>query len=90
MEQQDALTPGAGGIWATCGAAACTTTVGVRLYPAGRRCPAHTPAALAGRAEPPELTGRPWWIRADGTVVPLLPVPTVRRWAVDNARNGGG
>lgn len=30
----------------------CGTTAGVRLYISGYRCPAHTPAALAGRPEP--------------------------------------
>lgn len=30
----------------------CGATLGVRLYIGGYRCPAHTPAALAGRPEP--------------------------------------
>lgn len=30
----------------------CGTTAGVRLYACGYRCPAHTPAALAGHPEP--------------------------------------
>jgi hypothetical protein len=30
----------------------CGTPEGVRLYACGHRCPAHTPAALAGRPEP--------------------------------------
>lgn len=28
----------------------------IRLYPAGWRCPRHTPAALAGKPEAPEPT----------------------------------
>ena len=30
-----------------------------RLYPAGRRCPAHSPAALAGRSEHPGESSSP-------------------------------
>lgn len=30
----------------------CDETDGVRLFLSGRRCPAHTPAALAGNPEP--------------------------------------
>ncbi|MEU5838812.1 hypothetical protein ABZ820_34825 [Streptomyces diacarni] len=37
----------------------CGTAEGVRLYGPGLRCPAHTPAAVAGRAEPPPGPGMP-------------------------------
>ena len=37
----------------------CGTTGGVRLYGTGLRCPAHTPAALAGRPEPAPGPGMP-------------------------------
>lgn len=40
----------------------CGATQGVRPYLNGPRCPTHTPAALAGRAEPhsvPHPGGRP-------------------------------
>jgi hypothetical protein len=36
----------------------CRATEGVRHYVGGRRCPQHTPAALAGRPEP--QPGRGW------------------------------
>jgi hypothetical protein len=45
----------------------------VRPYLYGWRCPEHTPAKLAGHVEPHEPSGRPWWIRPDGTVIPPLP-----------------
>lgn len=32
----------------------CGATIGVRLFICGYRCPAHTPAAMAGRPEPDE------------------------------------
>jgi hypothetical protein len=54
----------------------CGQTEGVRRYLPGRRCPEHTPAALAGRPEAPE-PGRPWWIREDGSHLPLPPLPAV-------------
>lgn len=42
-----------GGIsWIPC--AICGTFVDVKLYPAGHRCPLHTPAAGHGHPEPPE------------------------------------
>lgn len=37
----------------------CQASDGVRLYGPGFRCPAHTPAAVAGRAEPPPGPGMP-------------------------------
>jgi len=37
----------------------CRTAVGVRAYRTGPRCPAHTPAALAGRPEPEPGPGLP-------------------------------
>lgn len=36
----------------------CGAAEAVRVYLIGRRCPAHTPAALAGKPEPP---ARPGW-----------------------------
>ena len=35
------------------GAGHCGAGTGVRLYPVGPRCPAHTPAAIAGDPECP-------------------------------------
>ena len=35
-----------------CGSGSCGETAGVRLYACGPRCPAHTPAKLAGHPEP--------------------------------------
>ena len=37
----------------------CGAARGVRLYGTGLRCPAHTPAALAGRPEPAPGPGMP-------------------------------
>jgi hypothetical protein len=31
----------------------CHSEIGVRSYASGHRCPLHTPAAVAGRPEPP-------------------------------------
>jgi hypothetical protein len=41
-----------------CGMAACASTDNVRPYPAGWRCSACTPSALAGVPEPDELLAR--------------------------------
>lgn len=55
----------------------CRETEGVRLYATGARCPAHTPAAIAGRPEPGEGTYCPPRICWDGTCAWAgAPVPT--------------
>ncbi|MFE6025571.1 hypothetical protein [Streptomyces niveus] len=44
---------------AGCGAMGLHAYVYPRLYPCGWRCPLHTPAAMAGRPEPPPGPGWP-------------------------------
>lgn len=43
----------------------CSTTDSVHLYLSGWRCPAHTPAAIAGRPEPQPGPG--WPIHRDAS-----------------------
>lgn len=45
--------------WAGAEGHVCGSGEGVRLYGTGLRCPAHTPAALAGRPEPQSGPGLP-------------------------------
>lgn len=47
------------------------------LYPGGARCDQHTPAREAGKPEAP-TPGRPWWVRPDGTRLPLPSLSTSR------------
>lgn len=55
----------------------CGSTDQVRRYLTGMCCPEHTPARLAGRPEPPASpAGSRWWIRTDGSTVPLTPTST--------------
>lgn len=57
----------------------CDTTDRVRLYLPGPRCPEHTPAAIAGRAEPPSNPPESsWWVRPDGSTIPPSPIATSR------------
>lgn len=57
--------------WIGAAARPCGSTDQVRRYLPGYRCPQHTPAALAGRPEPPENpAGSRWWVRPDGHTVP--------------------
>ncbi|WP_354643941.1 hypothetical protein [Kitasatospora camelliae] len=58
----------------------CHSTRNLREYLPGYRCPAHTPAAVAGRPEPPEGEG------------PLpgawtTPTPDAASWAAIDARH---
>lgn len=52
-------TPAECGHWDGTRQLTCRATDGVRLYGIGIRCPAHTPAAVAGRAEPEPGPGLP-------------------------------
>jgi hypothetical protein len=72
----------------------CCGATEAKLYPSGYRCAKHTPAAIAGRPEPPDMsTVPPRWIRPDGTVVPPPPLSTSwvhDRRAVESGRRVSG
>lgn len=59
-----------------------------RPYLCGVRCEQHTPAREQGHPEPPEMTGRPWWIGADGNPLPLTPLST--SWVHDTRAVASG
>jgi hypothetical protein len=56
------------GHWSGATRSYCGSELGIRAYKPGPRCPLHTPAAVAGRPEPP----------AQPRDVPYL-TPTIRK-----------
>lgn len=69
----------------TCAYDHCENTA--QLYPGGYRCSEHTPAREHGRPEAPTIDTK-WWVRDDGTEMPLSPLST--SWVHDSrAREKG-